>query len=114
MSTPVIIRPTIAEADAIGRGWYAYRRVIRAEWPAGTGRDIAAAVQGVTDALETYAGLLAGKIHPAVAYPELESEENACDRALSMAAQDTGDWAAELDRLVPEVLAVLTAVEGEN
>jgi hypothetical protein len=96
-----VTTPTITEAEAIGRGWYAYRRVIRSEWPGGNGRDIAAAIEGVTDALETYMKLLADKIHPAVAYPELERDDNAYDKALAMSAQDAGDWAAELDRLVP-------------
>ena len=98
-----------AEAEAIGRGWYAYRRVIRAEWPEGRGKDIAAAIEGVTDALETYADLLADTTHPAAVYPELEHEDDAYDKALTMTAQDAADWAAELDRLVPE-----EADEGEK
>ena len=92
--------PTITEAEAIGKGWYAYRRVMRAEWP-GSGKAIAEAVEGVTLALETYRDLLSDTTHPATAYPELEYEDDAFDRALSMAARDAADWADELDRLVP-------------
>jgi hypothetical protein len=93
--------PTVTEAEAIGRGWYAYRRVVRAEWPAGRGEDISEAVKGVALALETYRDLLAETTHPGAVYPELEHEDDAYDKALSMTAQDAADWAAELDRLVP-------------
>ena len=94
--------PTITEAEAIGRGWYACRRVRWAVWPDRNREAIREAVAGLTEALETYRDLLTDATHPATAYPELEHDENAYDKALAMSAQDAGDWAAELDRLVPE------------
>jgi len=97
-----VTTPTATEAEAIGRGWYAYRRVVRAGWPAGKGKDIGAALESLCESLETYRDLLSDVTHPASVYPELEYEDDAYDKALSMTAQDAADWAAELDRLVPE------------
>ena len=93
--------PTVTEAGAIGRASVTYHRVMNSEWPAGKGDAIREALSGLLDARETYSALLNEDIHPASAYPELEHDGNAYDRALSMSAQDAGDWAAELDRLVP-------------
>ena len=100
---------TATEAEAIGRGWFAYRRVKRAAWPDADRKAIGEAVEGLATALETYRDLLSDATHPATAYPELEHEDDAYGKALSMTAQDAGDWAAELDRLVPE-----EADEGER
>lgn len=96
--------PTVTEAEAIGKARHTFRRVIAAEWPAGQATSIAPALEELTCALETYRDLLAEPqmIHPAAAFPELEGDDDAHDRALSMAAQDAAEWAAELDRLVPE------------
>ena len=103
---------TRTEADAIGKGWHAYRRVTRAEWPAASSDAATEAFQKLHLTLETYADLLSDMAHPAAVYPELEHDDEAYDKALSMTAQDAADWAAELDRLVPDVAA--PAAGGER
>jgi hypothetical protein len=94
---------TLAEQQATTRARATYHRVMNAEWPGHVNRDkIRGALDGITEALETYTAILDGAIHPASAYCELEHEDDAYDRALSMTAADAADWADELDRLVPE------------
>ena len=43
---------------------------------------------------------------PCDGFPELEREDDAWNRAMSMAAQDASAWAAELDRLVPVTVRI--------
>jgi len=98
----VTIAGSEAEDQAVARANATYHRVMNSEWPGGKGDDIRAALAGLTDALEIRSAVLNEDIHPASAYCELEHEDDAYSRALSMTAQDAADWAAELDRLVPE------------
>ncbi len=58
------------------------------------------------DALETYQLVRSYVMCPATAFPELEREDDAWNRALSMAAQDASAWAAELDHLVPVTVRI--------
>lgn len=92
---------TAAESRAAVGAWTVYYRVMRSAWPGGKGRVIREALDGLTDALETYAAVLSGDIHPASAYCELEGEPEALSKALEMSLRDAADWADELDRLVP-------------
>jgi len=93
--------PTSAEAAAIGHAWNVYHRIMDAEWHR-DGDAIREAFDRLLGSLETYSDVLNDVTHPASAYPELEYDDDAFDRALSMAAQDAAEWADELDRLVPE------------
>ena len=86
MSTPVITKP--AEAEAIRRGWDTYRRVMNAEWPEADRDAIREALDGLLGTLETWSDVLNEDTHPATAYPELEHEDDAYDKALTMTAQD--------------------------
>lgn len=92
--------PAVTEAEALDRANATYTRVMRSEW-AGDGNAIRAALAGLLDARETYYAVLNDDMHPASAYPELEYDDDAFGRALSMAVRDAADWAGELDRLVP-------------
>jgi hypothetical protein len=98
----VTIASSEAEEEAVARANATYHRVMNSEWPGGKGDVIREALEGLTAALEMRSAVLNEDIHPASVYCELEHEDDAYDKALSMAAQDAGDWAAELDRLVPE------------
>ena len=91
---------------SIERGEAVRDRIISSEWPAGGRQGIIWALSGLIDALETYQLVRDYAMCPATAFPELEREENAWRRALSMAAQDASAWAAELDRLVPVTLQI--------
>ena len=93
--------PFAAEAAAIKHAWDVYHRVMNAEWHR-DGNAIREALDRLLGSLETYSDVLHDVTHPAAAYPELEHDDDAFDRALSMAAQDAAEWADELDRLVPE------------
>ena len=92
---------TLTEIDAMAHVTGICSRVKRSEWPAGTGDSIRDALEGATDAQDTYYDILHGRIHPAAAYPELEHDEEAFARALAMAVEDATDWAAELVRALP-------------
>ena len=94
--------PTVTEAEAIGRASATCLRVMNSEWPAGKGDSIREALDRLCLDLETYRDLLADRAHPSSVYPELEHDPDRYNRALVMCAQDAGDWAAELDWLVPE------------
>jgi hypothetical protein len=91
---------------AIERGEAVRDRIISSEWPAGGRQGIIWALSGLMDAMETYQLVRDYVMCPSTAFPELEHEENAWNRALSMAAQDTSAWAAELDRLVPVTVLI--------
>ena len=97
MSTPTIT----AEQEAITRGWAVHRRACQAEWPEQGGRAIAVTLTDLHDALDLYSLILNGIIHPAWEWPELENEPEAFDLALKKAAQDVGEWADEMVRLLP-------------
>ena len=92
---------TTAEQETIDRGWAVHRRACRAEWPEQGGRDIAVTLTDLHDALDLYGFILNGIIHPASEWPELENEPEAFDLALRKAAQDVGEWADEMVRLLP-------------
>lgn len=93
--------PTVTEAAAARAAWDTYHRVMNAEWPGGKGDAIREALDGLTGSLETYSLVLNEDIHPASAYGELAGDGEALSKALEMSLKDAGDWAAELDRLVP-------------
>jgi hypothetical protein len=91
---------------AIERGEAVRDRIISSEWPAGGRQGIIWALSGLMDALETYQLVRNYVMCPATAFPELEREDDAWNRALSMAAQDASAWAAELDHLVPVTVRI--------
>lgn len=93
--------PTVTEAEAIKRAWDTYHRVMNSEWPGGSGDAIREALDGLLGSLETYSDVLNDVTHPASAYFELEGDRDALSKALEMSVRDAGEWAAELDRLVP-------------
>ncbi|MGD0607413.1 MAG: hypothetical protein ABSA53_27995 [Streptosporangiaceae bacterium] len=90
-----------AESDIAGHGQAVLDRVKKAEWPAGTGRQVAEALWSLHDILGIYDGILTEVIDPAAGFPELAHQDGALELALAMVAEDVSAWAAELDRLVP-------------
>ena len=94
--------PTVTATATAKAAWDTCHRVMNSEWPGGNGDAIREALDGLTGSLETYSLVLNEDIHPASAYGELAGDGEALSRALAMSLKDAADWAAELDRLVPE------------
>ena len=76
-------------------------RIIGSQWPAGAHHGIIWALSGLMDALETYQLAMSRAARYPVGIAELTDSRSAWRRALSMAAQNASERAAELDRLVP-------------
>jgi hypothetical protein len=72
-----------------------------AQWPESGGKRIAEVMEDLWLALEMADALDAGKVHPAAEYPELEDEPRAKQLAMTRAAEEVREWAAELIRLFP-------------
>ena len=84
-------------------GWG--RRVLQAaeaaRCPDTAGREAAAALESLREALEVRDEIEARRLHPASVYPELAGDADAEAGALRMAAEDISDWARELILLFP-------------
>ena len=93
---------TAAEAEAIARARAALDWVNADSfpWPPLGGGEIRRHRDGLADCLDDYAGLTAGRIHPADLFEDLgRGQDNAMELALDLVTQDIRDWTAELVRL---------------
>jgi hypothetical protein len=90
-----------AGQETIDRGWAVHRRACQSEWPPNGGRVIARTLTDLHDALDLYGSLRDGITLPAAEWPDLEDEPEATALALGRAAEDAGEWADELVRLLP-------------
>jgi len=93
---------TAAEAEAIARANAALSWISADTFPwAFAGRGLIKACEdSLRECLDDYAGLEAGRTHPAAVFPELEDgRDNAMETALDLITEDIRDWTRELVRL---------------
>jgi hypothetical protein len=87
--------------DLIDRAEVVLDRVIGSHWPAAGHHDIAWALSGLLDALETYELAHEHVRFPGTSVTALAHGDIAWNRVLSRAALDASAWAGELNRLLP-------------
>jgi len=93
---------TAAEAETIARAHGALNWVgaDTFPWPGEGGTAIEDCAGSVREALEDYAGLTTGAIHPATLFPDLGyGQDNAMETALDLVTQDIRDCTRELEAL---------------
>ena len=98
----VTIALTAAEAEAIARanGTLDWIRADTFPWPAKGSGEILAHADSLREALDDYAGLTAGAIHPATLFPDLGyGQDNALETALDWVTADIRDCTRELEVL---------------
>jgi hypothetical protein len=115
MNTPVIALTT-GEAEAIARA-NAALSWIRADsfpWPVRGSGEIKARADDLRDSLDDYAGLTAGRIHPATLFFDLSRhQDNAMEIALDKVTQDIRERTRALTVLAQEAEDTARAREEE-
>jgi hypothetical protein len=120
MSTATAAPPADIAIAAAAREIFTRATGPGCEWPDAGAKAIGRAVLDLGDALEFYQLILAGELHPASAYEDLEQwqpEELRFAEALERAADEAMDAAREVTRVIGEhageqAAAYVSGIEG--